>query len=248
MVASQNFLKEHSGEHSAAYEDDIRRLKAVSLPQHTSEDHLARLYLENKYRINLSKPAANLLIHFLEETREGDGGVVLHILNRRIELRVTTARPAMFFTTGEEEVLLGEDEGITGHTSGRLEVGGALPPVRIGLLPMSMDYMADVEEELREEDARVKDAMTDDSGAFLGGTLLEEFQKIKREESEDSPMRDHIPLPPYTGVDIEREVRLVKESRDKVKLNGVPGPALPTICMYTFHNTQDGYVGSFPSS
>ncbi|PWW80238.1 WD40 repeat-like protein [Tuber magnatum] len=226
---SQSFFAEHSVEHAAAHADDLMKLKAISLPQHIDDDHLARLYRENKYKVNFSSTTSNLLIHFLEETEDNGGRVILRIINDHIEMKTIIGRPTMF---GEEEGILGEDEGIAGHTSGHSESGAILPVIRLGPLPMPADFMADVEDELREEDAA--------GGDFSVG-LLDEFHKnIKREESEDSLMRGHLPLPPYTGVDIEREVRLVKESREKMKLSGAPAPALPSVLMYTFHNTNDG--------
>jgi len=234
MKPSQRFFEEHSVEHTAAHAVDLMKLKAISLPQHIDDDHLVRLYRENKYKVNFSKTTSNLLIHFLEETEDNGGGVVLRIINDHIEMRTTAGRPTMF---GEEEGILGENEGITGHTSGRSESGAALPMVKLGPLPMAADFMGDVEDELRDEDSE------NAAGGDLSISLLDEFQKkIKREESEDSPMRDHIPLPPYTGVDIEREVRVVKENRDRMKLSGAPAPALPSVLMYTFHNTNDGYA------
>jgi transcription initiation factor TFIID subunit 5 len=108
-------------------------------------------------------------------------------------------------------------------------------------MPMDKDLTMDVEEILKEEDIKTKDATRNDElGVSAGVPLVEEFQRIKREESEDSPIREAVPLPPYTIVDVDREVRLVKESRDMVQLQGPSGPALPSVCMYTFHNTYDG--------
>ncbi|KAG0128182.1 WD40-repeat-containing domain protein [Tuber indicum] len=235
MKPSQDFFGEHSAEHATAHANDLKKFKAISLPQHIDDDHLARLYRENKYKVNFSKTTSNLLMHFLEETEDNGGRIILRIINDHIEMRTTAGRPTMF---GEEEGILGEDEGITGHTSGRSESGAPLPALKLGLLPMPADFMADVEDELRDEDAMGAENAV---GGDFGVSLLDEFQKkIKREESEDSPMRDHIPLPPYTGVDIEREVRLVKESREKMKLSGPPALALPSVLMYTFHNTNDG--------
>lgn len=247
VIASQTFYKEHALEHENTHGHDLKGLKALSLPQHIEDDQLARLYRENKYRVNLSKTTFTLLMHFLEETKDAGGNVILRFINQRIDIKTLVGRPTMFSTTGDDEAMMGEDEGIPGHTSGRLDRGGVLPHVRLGHMPMDRELMADVEDELRDEDARMKDVTrSDELGVSTGGTLVDEFQKIKREESEDSPMRDVIPLPPYTGVDVEREVRLVKESRDKVRLHGVPSPSLPSVCMYTFHNTHDGYVFQFP--
>ncbi|KAI5846463.1 WD40-repeat-containing domain protein [Morchella snyderi] len=241
VVPSQTFYKEHAYEHESTHGHDLKNLKALSLPQHIEDDQLARLYREKKYHVILSKTTFTLLMHFLEETKDAGGSVILRFINQRIDIKTFSGRPTMSSTAGDDEGMLGEGEGIQGHTSGHLNREGVLPNVKLGHLPMDKELMSDVEEELREEDARMKDSTRNEElGVSTGGTLIEELQKIKREESEDSPMGDTIPLPPYTGVDVEREVRLVKESRDKVRLAGMPAPALPSVCMYTFHNTHDG--------
>lgn len=60
-------------------------------------------------------------------------------------------------------------------------------------------------------------------------------EKIKLE----SPSRDILPLPPKTSLDIKLEIQKVKESRDAIKLDNLQ-VSLPTVCMYTFHNTNGG--------
>src|SRR5262249_5434516 len=105
-------------------------------------------------------------------------------------------------------------------------------------LPMDKELAREVEDELRNEDAKMGDVGDFGSAA---GTLIDGFQKIKREDSDDSPGRDMIPLPPYTITDVEREVKLVKEHREMYKLQGFPDRALPGgVVMHTFHNTNDG--------
>lgn len=55
----------------------------------------------------------------------------------------------------------------------------------------------------------------------------------------ESPSRDSLPLPPKTALDIKLEIQKVKESRDAIKLDNLQ-VSLPTVCMYTFHNTNRG--------
>lgn len=52
-----------------------------------------------------------------------------------------------------------------------------------------------------------------------------------------SPSKDTLPLPPKTALDIKIEIQKVKESRDAIKLDNLQA-ALPSVCMYTFHNTN----------
>ncbi|QLG70623.1 hypothetical protein HG535_0A05640 [Zygotorulaspora mrakii] len=53
----------------------------------------------------------------------------------------------------------------------------------------------------------------------------------------ESPSADTIPLPLKTTLDIKLEIQKVKESRDAIKLDNLQ-LALPSVCMYTFHNTN----------
>lgn len=211
----------------------MKELSTLSLPVHVEENALARLYRENKYRITLSATTKNLLLLHLEEQDDQGGRLVLNVLNSHLDLRMIPGRAAIFQREDDASV---DQDGIQGHVSGGQATADRLASVKLGQLPMDRELVKDVEEELREEDSRAR----------AGSSLVEEFQRIKREESEDSPAREAIPLPPYTVRDIDREILLVKDHRDAVKLHGGPNPALPSVCMYTFHNTNDGYAHSIP--
>lgn len=236
MSPGKAFWAKHYQEHEANHKHDLDELAKISLPAHVEENALARLYRENKYRVKLPIATRNLLLNYLEETETRGGYQILRVLNLHLELVVIPGRTTLFARGGE----LQEGEGILGHRSGG-DLSEDLPPVKLGPLPMDKEMMKEVEEELRDEDTRMRDASRNDElGVAVGSSLVDEFQKIKREGSEDSPMRETVPLPPYTVMDIEREVRLVRESRETISLSGGPSPALPSVCMYTFHNTNDG--------
>lgn len=228
LTPSRNFWSKHAEEHKPKHEHDMKELSTLSLPVHVEDNALARLYRDNKYRVTLSSTTKNLLLLHLEEQDDQGGRLVLNVLNSHIELKLNTARGAIF-QSGEDASV--DQDGIQGHTSGGQATSDRLASLKLGQLPMDKELAKDVEEELREEDAR----------AITGTSLLEEFQRIKREESEDSPARETIPLPPYTVRDVRREVQVVKEHHEAVKLYGGANPALPSVCMYTFHNTNDGY-------
>lgn len=239
LTPGKNFWNNHKQEHEATYGHDLQELSTLSLPAHVEDNALSKLYRENRYKVTLTQTTRGLLLHFLDDTVDQGGRIILDVINRYIELNTRPGRAAIF--GGDDE---GTDNvGIHGHTSEKTNDTGVLVTVKLGALPMDKELSKDVEDELRDEDLRMKDVTRhDELGIAAGGTLLDEFQKIKREESEDSPMRELVPLPPYTVADVEREVKLVKETREKMQVRGGPSPALPSVCMYTFHNTHDGYV------
>lgn len=238
LAPGKNFWNNHRSEHEATYGHDLKELSTLSLPAHVEENALSKLYRENKYKVTLSQTTKSLLLHFLDETVDQGGRIILDVINRYLDLKARPGRAAIF--GGEDEG--SGDIGIHGHTSEKTNDTGDLVGVKLGHLPMDKELAKDVEDELRDEDTRMKDVTRHDTlGVSAGGTLLEEFQKIKREESEDSPMREMVPLPPYTVADVDREVKLVKEARERMQVKGGPSPALPSVCMYTFHNSHDGY-------
>ncbi|KAF8475670.1 WD40-repeat-containing domain protein [Kalaharituber pfeilii] len=241
VKACKEFFEAHSPEHEALHSHDLRQLAAISLLEHVQHNELAKLYRENKYRVTLTRTTFNLLTYHIQENEAAGGGIITRSLNDHMQVKITPEHPTTFST--RDDTGLGEDEGIPGHVSGhRNEFSGEMASLKLGALPMDKEFIADVEERLQQEDANERQATKQEESGLNSGvrSLLDEFRKIKREETGDSPMREDIPLPPYKGADIEREVKLVKESRSRFNLVGVPAPALPSVCMYTFHNTNDG--------
>lgn len=240
VKACQEFFEAHAPEHEALHAHDLFQLMAIRSMEHVQHSEMAKLYKESKYRISLTRTTFNLLTYHLHDNEAAGGAIITRFLNDHMDVHITTGHPTMLNTRDENG--LGEDEGIAGHSTGRRAATGELASLKLGPLPMDKEFIADVEERLQQEDANERQQTKQDESGIVSGvrSLVDEFKAIKREETEDSPMRDDIPLPPYKGTDIEREVRMVKESRQKFNLIGAPSPALPSVCMYTFHNTNDG--------
>jgi hypothetical protein len=98
----------------------------------------------------------------------------------------------------------------------------------------------DVEDELEDMDSKMtEDLPIDDRRGMAGPSLLETFQRVKREARKDSPTSEHVPLPRSSVADVEREIKLVTESRELIRLQDSPNLALPSVRCYTFHNTND---------
>lgn len=227
--------------------DDIRALQAVTLAEHTETNSIAKIYLNNKYRVSLSIAAFHTLVRFLESKLKTGGDLIMSIL--QIHLQVVTVDRLLEDQSAFAQRLSrakapdnfpAEDEGIPGHNPGsgntQRETGSnVLTRVRLGPMPKDKDLMEDVRGDLEEEDTRNPPKAGQDS-------LLQHFdQRIKREESEDCPSRNDIVLPPSTARDVAMEVQKVKEDRDRFKIESRVGGVGPTVSvvMYTFHNTQD---------
>lgn len=233
----KRFFAAHKGDHELQHGHDLTGLSAIALPPHVEHNELARLFRSNKYRVILSKVTYNLLTNFLNDNEAAGGSVIIRLINTHIQIIESQEKPTLYSAGNEYEV--GDGEGIRGHAAGRADQPGSLPRVRLGPIRLDPELKADVEERLRELDAQAKDREMD-LGVATGPSHLDEFQaRIKREESEDAIMRDEIPLPPYKGADIDREVQAVRDSLQRFKLEGTPTPPLPSICTYTFHHTNN---------
>ncbi|KAI9755570.1 MAG: hypothetical protein M4579_004218 [Chaenotheca gracillima] len=234
---------------SREHEDDLRTLSPIRIPEHVQQNPVARTYRSNRYRLTLSTMAYFSLVQFLESKEKEGGSVVISILQNNCNI-VTVERgaddphsfAAILDRAKQESDLPPEDEGIPGHNPGSANTSdnapAVLPKLRLGQLPMESELLGDVQAELAEEDTKNPPTAGQDS-------LLEEFEKhIKREESEDAPSRNEVPLPPSLARDVAMEVQKVKENRDRFRIDARTGGigAGVSVCMYTFHNTFDGVV------
>lgn len=235
------FLPEHT--------EDVRSLEHISLPEHAQDNHTAKLYRSNKYRLVLSNPAFSNLMQFLESKQKEGGSVMSAILSSYCTI-ITKDRSAddrfsfaaVLGQAGAGQSFPAEDEGIPGHHPGSAYTGdnpamaGTLPRLRLGKLPLDQTLEADVRGELVAEDSK------NPPGPGRNNLVQEFEQMIKKEEEEEAPTRADIPYPPATARDVAIEVQKVKEHRDRFKIEGRTGGIGPavSVCMFTFHNTYDG--------
>jgi transcription initiation factor TFIID subunit 5 len=231
------------------HEDDIKTLGAVRLPAHLHDSRVAKLYLENKYRLSLTTMPFYNLVQFLESKMFDGGQVISDILREHMTIvtvdRTATAEKsiaAILASGSGDDDLPAEDEGIPGHAPGHPltqrydpDAEAARIRLQLGPYPEEPDLQDDVRAALQDEDAKNPPRPGQNS-------LLEEYeQRIKREPTDDVPSRDLVPLPPSLARDVSMEVQKVVEHRDRYKMEGRTGGVGPavSITMYTFHNTFD---------
>lgn len=251
-VNSRTFFDAHRGLFLPEHTDDIRALEPLHLPEHVQENQIATKYRSNKYRLTLSTPAYANLVQFLESHKKEGGTVMSAVLSSYCNI-ITKERSAddrfsfasMLARTGETDSFPAEDEGIPGHHPGSAYTGdnpaleGTLPKLKLGKLPLEPVLESDVRGDLVDLD-------TKEPPAEGKPTLLEHFEQMikKEDDDEESPSRGDIPYPQSVARDVAIEVQKVKENRDRFKIEGRTGGVGPavSVCMFTFHNTYDGYV------
>ncbi|KAF2219908.1 transcription initiation factor TFIID, subunit TAF5 [Elsinoe ampelina] len=244
---AEKFFNLYKDRFEKEFEDDLRAMSNIRLPEHVQSNETAKLYRENKYRLTLSTAAYSLLIQYLE-SKETDGGSVINTLlsnyfNLQTVDRVAAGQERslarLLASRFEDKDVPAEDEGIPGHNPGSANTSKDAPPVLTKLslapLPMEQDLMEDVKAELEDHDSSHPPGVGKN-------TLVEEFEKrIKQEPLDDAPSRDAIPYPPSLARDVAMEVQRIKENRDRFKIEGRTGGVGPgvSVTMFTFHNTYD---------
>lgn len=248
----EEFYKAHHERFDREHSDELRQLAVITTPEHVQASNIAKIYRENKYRLSLTNMAYRVLLQFLESNESEGGSVIIALFRTHLHIVTidrSTAGPehslaALLSRRGEEWDYPAEDEGIPGHNPGSANTDPNAPNVLAKLalepLPMDPELMEDVRAELEEDDAKNPPETGEQS-------LVDVFdEKIKKESTEDAPSRDAVPLPPPLARDVAMEVQKIREHRDRFRIDPRTGGVPPgvSVCMFTFHNTFDRYVGS----
>lgn len=240
---AKTFLKDLGGQFQQGHADDLKTFATITLPQHTLENPVTKLYRENKYRIPLNQHATGDLFNFLERESEQGGSVIRQLLVTYCQIDSTSRGPitpfsfeAVFRRAKNIDIDdIDSTEGIPGVNIGlsNRDILDPAAPLQLGPLPMDADLREDIRAEIEDEEKRNPPA----AGAT---SLLEEFdKKIKREDSTDAPSRTDLPLPPSRPRDVMLEMQKLRENRDRFKIDGRTGGVGVGVsaCMFTFHNT-----------
>ncbi|OLL21698.1 Transcription initiation factor TFIID subunit 5 [Neolecta irregularis DAH-3] len=231
-ASAKDFFDTYGKEHELHHPHDMRILSTVTSQSHIKENELAILYRANKYNLRFSRTTFDLMMHFLDEHHQAGGKIALRLINSYINMEVLAgARGA---ATSED--ILAEGEGISGQHDKSLNEYNS-QDVKLGILPPEESAEKEMEAILADEDAK-SSATCAQFGSTDSSSLVEEYKKLRHASSSDGPSREAVPLPPMKGIDFQVELRTVKDYRRRLKLD--PQSALPSVCMYTLHNTHDG--------
>ena len=220
------FYDKFKSDHLILHGVEISKLAGISLPDHLKENELALAYRNNKYRIIVSKTSINLLLYFLHENEAVGGAILIRIINQYLNPIIATTKPDKIDQEGEAN----PEEGIPEYVTKTNEIDKFNEQaVKLGKLPLETEVQKEIEAELKVKDEK--------SSPVNGKTLVEEFQEMTKLET-DSPVREMLPLPLKDYSDIKRTILEVEDSRSKIKLGAIQASA-PSVCMYTFHNTNN---------
>lgn len=275
---AHGFLLKFKSDHVLSHSQEIKNLLTITLPEHLSENKYANLFLQNKYRANLSSTSLNLILGFLNENQAIGGGILVRFLNNNFEIHTqlevtTSSNDNQDNLEGIPEIYqlikLGPEHDNENFKSTRASfIQENEEPLKLGPYPNDDDFTKELEAELKhKDDAANKSQANDDVGAAEPAsskpTLMQEYNENFKidPKNEDSPARDTLPLPQKTVYDLKRSIQEIQDSRAKIRLtsssyshlnstsannaNGggrttyISQPSLPSVCMYTFHNTNN---------
>lgn len=239
---AREFFDKYAYDFEVLHGKELQAMSSVSLPLHLQENSLCKQFLSQKYRIYLNRTTLDLVLYFLHEIETFGGSILIRILNQRTETHVTDSRPLI---NEASEYNVNPNEGITGVNGVEVESFNA-KSVKLGKMPVDKELQKDVIVELeKEQEAKDKDNKEgSDTGDVTktnnnnGQPKLVDTYKTMIKVEDDSPDQDAIPLPKYKKADIDREVLKVIDAQASLKLSSTQTP-LPSVCMYTFHNTHD---------
>lgn len=247
---AKSFQSEFGSQFEKLHSDDLRTFETITSKQHVLENSTANLYRNNRYRFSLNTHAYFSLITFLEAQSKKGGRVILEILQTCFEIRNTDRGPTDQYSfdqlvnkgrTSTADDMADFREGIDGAYVATDNLQDTMlnnKHVDLGLLPMDADLATDVRAELESLDMKNPPKSEQLS-------LLDTFeQKIKREDSVAPDLAAQLPRPATRARDVFMEVQKVREYRNRYRIEGRTGGLGPavSVCMWTFHNTQDSQV------
>ncbi|KAJ2159268.1 Transcription initiation factor TFIID subunit 5 [Coemansia sp. RSA 552] len=215
------FMDLYSRDHKVYHSEDVETLATLTTKAHVQENELARLYRENKYGVRMTRVGFELLLSFLQDH---SFTLLMRTVNQHLNIRTVDGTVPI---SSEPDA----DVGITGHTQNQLDRFNS-QEVALGSAPVDPFVHDEVERTLQAEAGRP----TKDETSTEATALLDTFSRVKLEAAATalSP-RDALPMPPPRGAEIDQQIAHLKSLRKRVAL----GPAaLPSVCMYTLHNTD----------
>ncbi|KAJ2002496.1 Transcription initiation factor TFIID subunit 5 [Coemansia thaxteri] len=214
------FLGKYRCDHAVNHGKDVDTLATLTTKSHVEENELAKLFRSNKYGIRMTRVGLELLLSFLQDHHYT---LLMRAVNQHLNIRTVDG-------TEPISAEAAADVGVTGHTQSQLDHFNS-QDIALGNMPVDPFVREEVERTLQGEAGRfVKDGASKEAAG-----LLDAFAKLRQENAANMlATRDGIPMPPPRGVEVGQQIADLKALRKRIAL----GPAaLPSICMYTLHNT-----------
>lgn len=250
---ARSFYEKFKADHVLQHSQEVKSVGGISLPEHIEQNQIAKLFNMNKYRLHVSATSMNLVLGFLNEHQGIGGSLLVREINDHMAIvtqvevstRAQDELDAIEKMEGIPEIsqLLNssngfstDDNGKKEHNSTSLELLNS-KTLKLGKLPNDPEFSKELEAELKQRDENEKKSNPESPQKK---TLMDEYKENFKTEltADGSPSKDVLPLPQKTALDLKKELIKIQDSRAKIHLSTVQAH-LPSVCMYTFHNTND---------
>ncbi|RKP27510.1 WD40-repeat-containing domain protein [Syncephalis pseudoplumigaleata] len=213
---ARQFMEEHGEEISDEHPVEMRQLRMITSGQHVRESEFARTLLSEKYNLRMSDVALRLLVSFLLDQKHM---LLLRIVSQRLNIQVLSD-----YGDG-----ITDDLGVIGQTAMEMDTMNQ-KPVQLATPALDAALSEEIEQALRQADPT--EAVPAPPAPSV---LVDKFKELQKQSTTGENV-EPLPLPPPTEFDIRMEVKRIK---DLAKQTALDCHALPSICCYTVHNTND---------
>lgn len=208
---AQDFFKQFSEINAVLHPQDLQAIRGIRLPQHIEENSVAQQFMTQRYSVRISPTTFDLLLFFLHSIEGVGGSTIIRLINQHFNLKIVPKASA------DEEVEDVEQDS----------------PLKLGRMPLDPEFRSEVLSMLEHYDK--------DQGELQSGeTRTAVFEEATKPEA-DSPSLDTLPLPKFKPADVKAAVDRVVAISERAELgyHHANQAALPSVAMYTFHNTND---------
>uniref|UniRef100_T1J5I9 Transcription initiation factor TFIID subunit 5 n=1 Tax=Strigamia maritima TaxID=126957 RepID=T1J5I9_STRMM len=210
------FMEKFRWEQEEYYQEDVNRLATITKLIHMKGNELMDNFMSSHFTVRMSRDTYTFLKRHLQEKKET---ILLNIIQEHLYLDVYEGVPR-----NKQEV-----DATAGAMMGEATRQANKTKVYYGLLK-EPDFHIAVEEE--EDSAEVESGDKPKKKKIKKDSLLSK----KSKNDPNAPPNNRVPLPELKDADKLIKVNAIRESAKRIKL----GPEqLPSICVYTFLNSQN---------
>ncbi|CAG0921817.1 unnamed protein product [Notodromas monacha] len=231
---SESFMKRFGPIQEYYYQQDITKLAMITRREHMKHNDFLDTLKSNQFTVRLSRDAYSVLRRFMDEKR-AKVSVLLNVVQEHLYLDVYEGIPR-----NKEQV-----ETTAGAMNGEAMQQANKGKVYYGL-PKEPDVHVNLDEPV--DSMLASEGGTSSAAAAVTTGAEDEASKPKKKKSKkdsifskktkndpNAPPVNRLPLPEPRDVDKKEKLRAVRESMKRITL----GPdSMPSICFYTFTNTN----------
>lgn len=226
----------------------LRKKKLLSIKQAIEKCKTIKAWKLNKYQIHITQSSMSLAIYYLIDQMSGAaennlGILILGIINESINPVIVSKDEVDELSSEDKLIILAEDEAESLQRKENEEINAN--ELKLSADPLDPTFQKEVEFELKD-DKELLDIFINEMKK-----IQEEHEKeIKENPNLNSALSSNvIPLPPKTSQNLKSEIEKVINLRQQLSVRKYANQTAaedssikiptPSICLYTFQNTNE---------